>query len=82
MIDVNRAVAFGRAGRAREGLALLAPLLADGALARYAPLHTAHADLLERCGDAAGAARAYATAAGCADNAVARAQLLRRATRS
>ncbi len=82
VIDVNRAVAFGRAGRAREGLALLAPLLADAALARYAPLHTAHADLLERCGDAAGAARAYATAAGCADNAVARAQLLRRATRS
>jgi RNA polymerase sigma-70 factor (ECF subfamily) len=82
VIDVNRAVAFGRAGRAREGLELLAPLLADGALARYAPLHTAHADLLERCGDATGAARAYATAAGCADNAVARAQLLRRATRS
>lgn len=82
VIDVNRAAAFGRAGRAREGLALLAPLLGDGALARYAPLHTAHADLLERCGDTTGAARAYATAADCADNAVARAQLLRRATRS
>jgi len=39
-------------------------------------------DLLERCGDSAGAARAYATAADCADNAVARAQLRRRSTRS
>jgi RNA polymerase sigma-70 factor (ECF subfamily) len=82
VIDVNRAVAFGRAGRAAAGLALLAPLLADGALARYAPLHAAHADLLERCGDSAGAARAYATAADCAENAVARAELLRRSTRS
>jgi RNA polymerase sigma-70 factor (ECF subfamily) len=82
VIEVNRAVAFGRAGRPAGGLALLAPLLADGALARYAPLHAAHGDLLERCGDAAGAARAYATAAGCADNAVARAELLRRASRS
>jgi RNA polymerase sigma-70 factor (ECF subfamily) len=82
VIDVNRAVAFGRAGRAGAGLALLAPLLADAALARYAPLHAAHGDLLERCGDSAGAARAYATAADCADNAVARAELQRRSTRS
>ena len=79
MIDVNRAAALGRAGRPGDGLALLAPLLADGALASYAPLHAAHADLLERCGDDAGAARAYAVAADCADNAVARAELLRRA---
>ena len=79
VIDVNRAAALGRAGRPSDGLALLAPLLADGALASYAPLHAAHADLLERCGDSAGAARAYAVAADCADNAVARAELLRRA---
>ena len=37
------------------------------------------ADLLERSGDAPGAARAYETAAGCADNDVGRAQLQRRA---
>jgi RNA polymerase sigma-70 factor (ECF subfamily) len=79
VIELNRAVAFGRAGRPQGGLALLRPLLADAALARYAPLHAAHADLLERCGDAAGAAAAYARAADCAENAVARAELLRRA---
>jgi RNA polymerase sigma-70 factor, ECF subfamily len=81
VIDVNRAVALGRAGRAGEGLALLTPLLGDEALERYVPLHAAHADLLERTGDRAAAARAYATAAGCADNEVARAELLRRAAR-
>ncbi len=79
VIDVNRAAALGRAGRPREGLALLAPLLGGGALDGYAPLHAAHADLLERSGDGAAAARAYATAARCADNAVARAELRRRA---
>ncbi len=81
VIDVNRAAALGRAGRAAEGLAVLAPLLADDALARYAPLHAAHADLLDRCGDAPGASRAYEQAAACADNDVARAELLRRARR-
>jgi RNA polymerase sigma-70 factor (ECF subfamily) len=81
VIDVNRAAALGRADRAPEGLALLGPLLADAALARYVPLHAAHADLLERTGDAAGAARAYERAAGCADNDVARAELTRRARR-
>ncbi len=81
VIDVNRAAALGRAGRAAEGLALLQPLLGDDALCRYVPLHAAHADLLERLGDAAAASRAYATAAGCADNAVARSELLRRSRR-
>jgi RNA polymerase sigma-70 factor (ECF subfamily) len=81
VIDVNRAAALGRAGREREGLALITPLLSDPALARYVPLHAAHADLLERSGDAAGAALAYATAATCADNDVARAELERRAQR-
>jgi len=81
VIDVNRAVALGRAGRAADGLALLAPLLSGAALARYAPLHAAHADLLERLGDERAAARAFARAASCADNAVARAELERRARR-
>jgi RNA polymerase sigma-70 factor (ECF subfamily) len=79
VIDVNRAAALGRAGRPAEGLALIGPLLLDAALARYVPLHAAHADLLDRTGDAAGAARAYERAAGCADNDVARAELTRRA---
>ncbi len=81
VIDVNRAAALGRAGRAAEGLALLEPLLTDAALAGYAPLHAARADLLDRTGDAPGAARAYERAAGYADNEVARAELLRRARR-
>jgi RNA polymerase sigma-70 factor (ECF subfamily) len=81
VIEVNRAAALGRAGCARQGLALIEPLLGDDALARYVPLHAAHADLLERTGDAEGASRAYATAAGCADNDVARAELRRRAAR-
>jgi len=50
-------------------------------LASYVPLHAAHADLLDRTGDAAGAASAFERAAGCADNDVARAELLRRARR-
>ncbi|HEX4364750.1 MAG TPA: sigma-70 family RNA polymerase sigma factor [Solirubrobacteraceae bacterium] len=79
VVAINRASALGRAGRPRTGLELLEPLLGGGALAGYAPLHAAHADLLERCGDRAGSARAYATAAHVADNAVARAELLRRA---
>ena len=81
VIDVNRAAALGRAGRAQDGLALIATRLDDASLQRYAPLHAAHADLLERTGDVAGAARAYERAAGCADNDVARAELLRRAHR-
>ena len=79
VIELNRAVAWGRAGRPQGGLALLRGLLADAALQGYAPLHAAHADLLERCGDVPGAARAYARAADCADNAVVRAELRRRA---
>jgi RNA polymerase sigma-70 factor (ECF subfamily) len=81
VIDVNRAAALGRAGRAAEGLVLIGPLLSDAALARYVPMHAAHADLLDRTGDVAGAARAYERAAGCADNDVARAELTRRARR-
>ena len=79
VIDVNRAAALGRAGRPDDGLALLQPLLAGDGLTAYAPLHAAHADLLQRSGEEEAAACAYETAAECADNAVARAELLRRA---
>jgi RNA polymerase sigma-70 factor (ECF subfamily) len=82
VVDVNRAAALGRAGRAVDGLALITTRMSDPSLQRYAPMHAAHADLLERCGDSAGAARAYARAASCADNEVARAELLRRARRA
>jgi RNA polymerase sigma-70 factor (ECF subfamily) len=81
VVEVNRAVATGRAIDARAGLAILAPLLRDGAFDAYAPLHAAHGDLLERAGERAAAASAYQRAAGCADNSVARAELERRARR-
>ena len=79
VVEVNRAVALGRAVDADAGLAVLEPILRGGQLDEYSPLHAAHADLLDRAGDAAGAAQAYARAAACADNAVARAELERRA---
>jgi RNA polymerase sigma-70 factor (ECF subfamily) len=79
VIEVNRAVAVGRFAGPEAGLAVLEPVLASGRLAAYAPLHVAHADLLARHGDAAGAAAAYARAAVCADNEVTRAHLERRA---
>jgi RNA polymerase sigma-70 factor, ECF subfamily len=81
VVAVNRAVAVGRACGPGAGLSVLEPLLRSGALDGYAPLHAAHGDLLDRAGDAAAAADAYARAATHADNAVARAELNRRAAR-
>jgi RNA polymerase sigma-70 factor (ECF subfamily) len=54
-------------------------VLRSGRLDGYAPLHVAHADLLDRAGDAAAAGDAYARAAACADNDVTRADLEARA---
>ena len=75
VVEVNRAVAVGRAHGAAAGLAVLAPVLAGGELDGYAPLHAAHADLLERAGDADGAQLAWERAAACAGNDVARTAL-------
>lgn len=55
-VAVNRAVAVGRADGPRAGLAVLAPLLADPAMAEYLPLRAAHADLLEGAEDPSAAA--------------------------
>jgi len=79
IVEVNRAVALGRADDPGAGLTLLEPLLRSETLEHYAPLHAAHADLLDRVGEQEGAARAYLRAAACADNAVTRAELQRRA---
>ena len=49
---------------------MLEPLLADASLAAYQPLHAAHAELLRRAGDAAGAGDAYARAIALTENAV------------
>jgi RNA polymerase sigma-70 factor, ECF subfamily len=78
VVELNRAVAVGLASGPAAGLALLEPLLGDSALERYQPLHAAHAELLSRAGDAAGAARAYERAIALSANAVERAELKRR----
>jgi RNA polymerase sigma-70 factor, ECF subfamily len=78
VVELNRAVAVGLAAGPAEGLALLEPLLGDPALERYQPLHAAHAELLSRMGDAAGAAHAYERAIQLSANAVERAELERR----
>jgi RNA polymerase sigma-70 factor (ECF subfamily) len=78
VVELNRAVAVGLASGPAAGLALLGPLLDDPALERYQPLHAAQAELLNRAGDAAGAARAYERAIALTANAVERAELERR----
>ena len=78
VVELNRAVAVGLATGPAAGLALLEPLLGDSTLERYQPLHAAHAELLSRAGDTAGAARAYERAIALTANAVERAELERR----
>ena len=78
VIELNRAVAVGLADGPAAGLALLEPLLNEPALERYQPLHAAHAELLSRAGDTAGAAGAYQRAIALTANAVERAELERR----
>ena len=78
VIEVNRAVAAGLADGPRAGLAVLAPVLASGELDGYGPLHAAHADLLDRAGDADAATAAWARAIEATDNAALRDELKRR----
>jgi RNA polymerase sigma-70 factor (ECF subfamily) len=78
VIEVNRAVAVAFARGPAAGLELLAPVLADPALASYQPLHAAHAELLRRAGDARGARHAYERAIALSANDVERAELERR----
>jgi RNA polymerase sigma-70 factor (ECF subfamily) len=79
VVEINRAVAVGRADGARAGLAVLAPVLDGGRLEAYAPLHAAHADLLERAGDPVAAEAAWRRAAAAVTNPAQREHLLRRA---
>jgi len=78
VVEVNRAVAIGMADGPRAGLAILEPVLAAGTLADYGPLHAAHADLLDRAGDADAAAAAWVRATAATENAALRAELQRR----
>jgi RNA polymerase sigma-70 factor (ECF subfamily) len=81
VIEVNRAVAVGLADGPLAGLAVLAPVLASGGLDGYAPLHTAHADLLDRAGRAGEATAAWARAIETTDNDALRQALERRVAR-
>ena len=78
VIEINRAVAVGMADGPLAGLAVLEPILTSGTLAGYAPLHAAHADLLERAGDQEGAAAAWGRAAAATSNEALREELRRR----
>jgi RNA polymerase sigma-70 factor (ECF subfamily) len=79
VVEVNRAVALGRACGPEAGLAVLEPVLRSGRIDDYAPMHVAHADLLARSGDAQGARGAYRRAAKLSGNEVTRADLETRA---
>jgi len=79
VIEVNRAVAVGLADGPMAGLAVLGPVLASGELDAYGPMHTAHADLLDRAGRADEASAAWARAIETTDNSVLRDELRRRA---
>jgi RNA polymerase sigma-70 factor (ECF subfamily) len=78
VVQLNRAVAVAFAGDLAAARGLLDPLLDEPRLAGYAPLHAAHAELLTRAGDVAGARTAYARAIDATGNAVERAELERR----
>jgi RNA polymerase sigma-70 factor (ECF subfamily) len=80
VVEVNRAVAVGRAHGPAAGLRVLRPVLDDPRYADYLPMSAAHADLLERAGRP-GAAQAWRHAAGHASNPAQREHLLRRAER-
>jgi RNA polymerase sigma-70 factor (ECF subfamily) len=81
VVEINRAVAVGIADGPRAGLAVLEPVLAAGALSGYAPLHVAHADLLDRAGDTDAATAAWARAIETTANGALRDELERRVAR-
>ena len=78
VVEVNRAVAVGMADGGLAGLAVLAPVVASGALDQYGPLHAAHGFLLEKAGHTERARGAWARAAETAGNSAVRDELLRR----
>jgi RNA polymerase sigma-70 factor, ECF subfamily len=63
IVAVHHAFAVGMSDGAPNGLALLEPVIDDGRLAGYTPLHAVHAELLERNGDRAAARTAWRLAA-------------------
>jgi RNA polymerase sigma-70 factor (ECF subfamily) len=78
VVEVNRAVAVAMADGPLAGLAVLAPVIDDGSLDGYAPLHAAHAALLEQAGQAALSRAAWERAVACAGNEAVAAEIRRR----
>jgi RNA polymerase sigma-70 factor, ECF subfamily len=78
VVAVNRAVAVGMADGPLAGLAVLEPVLASGTLDGYAPLHAAHASLLDKAGYPERARGAWARAAETSAVPALRDELLRR----
>ena len=79
VVEVNRALAVGRADGPLAGLAVLAGVLASGRLDDYPSLHAVHAELLERAGRLTAARAAWAVGASVSANAQLRAALTERA---
>jgi len=82
IVEVNRAVAHGRAFGSEAGLAILRPLDTDPALAVSHLLPSVRGDLLARAGHADAAAAAFLDAAALTRNNTERALLLGRAERA
>jgi RNA polymerase sigma factor (sigma-70 family) len=81
VVEVNRAVAHGRAHGPDAGLRVLEPLRADPVMAASHLLHSVHGDLLERAGRATEAAAAFRQGAALTRNERERALLTSRADR-
>jgi predicted RNA polymerase sigma factor len=79
VVEVNRAVAHGRAYGPAAGLEVLRPLRSDPALAASHLLPAVQGDLLARAGDVTAAVRAFQDAAALTRNEREREVLLRRA---
>ncbi|MEV0032749.1 sigma-70 family RNA polymerase sigma factor [Nocardia sp. NPDC050793] len=78
VVEINRAVAVGMAEGPSAGLALLEPILASDTMADYAPLHSAHANLLDRLGETAAANTAWRQALAATRNDALHTELSRR----
>jgi RNA polymerase sigma factor (sigma-70 family) len=82
VVEVNRAVAHGRAFGPQAGLAVLDAVAGHAALARSHLVPSVRGDLLERAGRGVEAGVAFAEAAALTDNAAERAALSERAARA
>lgn len=78
VVEVNRAVAVGRAESPLAGLLVLDAVAADPRIATYVPFHAARADLLERAGQRDAARAAWTRARDACVNSAQRAEVDRR----